>query len=319
MLDDTLGKLHFWITFLGTYAIFFPMHYLGLLGMPRRYYAIERHRVHPAVGASLNEFITVAALIVGAAQLVFVYNLSGATGAASRADGNPWRAASLEWQTPDTPPKHGNWGPTLPVVYRWAYDYSVPGAAEDFIPQNEPPAEADRRARARSRDAPRHAVRSPRHRWSWRHGHRRLVAGAPACSTRSRGCEQRAVDAAVATASSRCRRPSGSWVFIGVATSLFSLFITAYCMRMDGADWTAARAAVPAVAQHRRAGARAASRCMDARMPRAAASSTRVQPALVAGGLLTLRLPGGQLLGLAAAARAGLLRRGNPADASSTC
>ena len=84
-------------------------------------------------------FITVAALTVGAAQLVFVFNMVWSLFRGERAGGNPWRATTLEWQTPETPPAHGNWGRDLPVVYRWAYDYSVPGADQDFIPQNQPP------------------------------------------------------------------------------------------------------------------------------------------------------------------------------------
>ncbi len=139
MLNDTLGKFHFWVTFLGTYAIYYPMHYLGFLGVPRRYYAIENAELVPQSAHSLNEAITIAALIVGVVQLVFLYNLIWSYFKGKPAGSNPWRATTLEWQTPETPPKHGNFGPTLPVVYRWAYDYSVPGAAEDFIPQNQPP------------------------------------------------------------------------------------------------------------------------------------------------------------------------------------
>jgi cytochrome c oxidase subunit I len=139
MLNDTLGKLHFWITFLGTYAIFFPMHYLGILGMPRRYYAFGQYDFIPPSAHALNTFISVVALCVAVTQLVFVFNLVWSAFRGKRADGNPWRAASLEWQTPDTPPGHGNWGPQLPVAYRWAYAYSVPGAPEDFIAQNAPP------------------------------------------------------------------------------------------------------------------------------------------------------------------------------------
>jgi cytochrome c oxidase subunit 1 len=138
MLDDRLGKLHFWVTFLGTYAIYFPMHYLGVLGMPRRYYNFEHYQFIPDSAHSLNVFITVAALIVGVTQLVFVYNLVWSTFRGPAAGSNPWRAASLEWFTPETPPKHNNWGPHLPVVHRWAYAYSVPGAPEDFIAQNAP-------------------------------------------------------------------------------------------------------------------------------------------------------------------------------------
>jgi len=138
MLDDRLGHLHFWVTFIGTYAIYFPMHYLGLLGMPRRYYEYRNYQFIPDSAHQLNTFITVAAIIVGVTQLVFVFNLLWSLKAGRRAEPNPWRAASLEWFTPDTPPRHGNWGATLPVVHRWAYAYSVPGAPEDFIPQTAP-------------------------------------------------------------------------------------------------------------------------------------------------------------------------------------
>ena len=140
MLDDRLGKIHFWATFLGTYAIYLPMHYLGFLGVPRRYYSIGGTDFIPESAHSLNVGITLAALIVGAFQFVFLYNLIWSYFKGKPAGRNPWRATTLEWQTPDTPPKHGNFGAKLPVVYRWAYDYSVPGAAEDFIPQNQPPA-----------------------------------------------------------------------------------------------------------------------------------------------------------------------------------
>jgi len=138
MLNDTLGRLHFWVTFLGVYAIYLPMHYLGILGVPRRYYAYTTADF-PASVQSLNASITIAALIVAFAQLFFLINLFWSLRHGREAGGNPWRATTLEWQTPDTPPKHGNWGAKLPVVYRWAYDYSVPGASADFIPQNVPP------------------------------------------------------------------------------------------------------------------------------------------------------------------------------------
>jgi cytochrome c oxidase subunit 1 len=140
MLNDTLGKIHFWFTFLGTYAIYLPMHYLGILGVPRRYFANGVTDFIPASAQSANVSITIAALIVGATQLIFIVNLIWSLRYGKPSGPNPWRATTLEWQTPDTPPKHGNWGPKLPVVYRWAYDYSVPGAKADFLPQNEPPA-----------------------------------------------------------------------------------------------------------------------------------------------------------------------------------
>jgi cytochrome c oxidase subunit 1 len=139
-LDETLGKIHFWVTFIGTYCVFFPMHYLGYMGMPRRYYAFDNLSFMPPSTQTLNAFISVAALVTGLVQLLFVYNVIVSRKSGRKADGNPWRATTLEWQTADTPPTHGNFGHHLPAVYRWAYDYSVPGATEDFIPQNQPPA-----------------------------------------------------------------------------------------------------------------------------------------------------------------------------------
>jgi cytochrome c oxidase subunit I len=138
MFNQTLGKLHFWFTFLGTYAIYLPMHYLGFLGVPRRYFAMGSTDFIPESAQSLNASITVSALIVGASQLFFLYNMYWSVRHGEKAAANPWDAASLEWQTPEQPPRHGNWGPQLPVVHRWAYDYSVPGVDEDFIPQNVP-------------------------------------------------------------------------------------------------------------------------------------------------------------------------------------
>jgi len=138
MWNEMLGRLHFWLTFVGTYLIYFPMHYLGFLGMPRRYYEYGQTALVPHSAHMLNAFITVVALAVGVSQLIFFYNFIWSYFYGPKAEVNPWRATSLEWQTPQTPPEHGNWGPKLPTVYRWAYDYSVPGAPEDFIPQNVP-------------------------------------------------------------------------------------------------------------------------------------------------------------------------------------
>ena len=143
MLDDGLGKLHFWVTFLGTYAVYLPMHYLGFLGVPRRYFAMGATDFIPASAQDLNASITIAALIVGAAQMIFLYNVIVSLRHGEKAGKNPWRATSLEWQTPDVPPHHGNWGPELPKVYRWAYDYSVPGAKDDYIPQTQPVLEGE--------------------------------------------------------------------------------------------------------------------------------------------------------------------------------
>ena len=139
MLDDTMGKLHFWITFLGTYAIYYPMHYLGFAGVPRRYFANGETAFMSDSVQDLNAAITVAALVVAAAQMIFLYNLVYSYFRGRASGPNPWQATTLEWQTPHTPPKHGNFGATTPIVYRWAYDYSVPGALHDFIPQNVPP------------------------------------------------------------------------------------------------------------------------------------------------------------------------------------
>ncbi len=139
MLNDSLGKFHFWVTFLGSYAIYLPMHYIGFLGVPRRYYAMGNTYFVPESVQTLNAAITIAALIVGVVQMVFLYNLVWSYFKGKPSGDNPWEATTLEWQTADTPPQHGNFGKELPVVYRWAYDYSVPGAEKDFIPQNQPP------------------------------------------------------------------------------------------------------------------------------------------------------------------------------------
>jgi cytochrome c oxidase subunit 1 len=136
MLSNRLGKLHFWCTFLGTYAIYLPMHYLGFLGVPRRYYAMGTTDFIPESAQTLNAGITVAAILVGLAQLIFIANVIWSIFKGKKADANPWQATTLEWQTPQVPPAHGNWGESLPTVHRWAYDFSVPGAVDDFIPQN---------------------------------------------------------------------------------------------------------------------------------------------------------------------------------------
>ena len=139
MLNEALGQFHFWVTFIGAYTIFLPIHYLGFLGVPRRYFEMGETNFIPESAGTLNAFITVTALIVGFAQMVFIFNMVISCFKGKPAGSNPWNAASLEWQTSEVPPGHGNFGKELPVVYRWAYDYGVPGAAQDFIPQNVPP------------------------------------------------------------------------------------------------------------------------------------------------------------------------------------
>jgi cytochrome c oxidase subunit 1 len=141
MLDDRMGKIHFWVSFVGSYAIYYPMHYLGFMGVPRRYYSIHGTDFIPQSAHDVNVAITVAALVVGAAQILFLYNLISSYFRGRPSGPNPWRATSLEWRTADTPPKHGNFGDHLPVVYRWAYDYSVPGVNIDYNPQDVPPSE----------------------------------------------------------------------------------------------------------------------------------------------------------------------------------
>ena len=143
MLNDTIGKWHFWLTAIGTYVIYFPMHYLGFVGVPRRYYdnvlaSGGEQAFYPESAAILNQGISIAAFIVGAAQFLFVYNLIVSYWRGREAGPNPWGATSLEWRTPQTPPIHGNWGDKLPTVHRWAYDFSVPGEKEDFIAQDVP-------------------------------------------------------------------------------------------------------------------------------------------------------------------------------------
>lgn len=141
MLDETLGKFHFWVTFLGAYAIFLPLHYLGFLGVPRRYFELADLAFIPESVQPLNAFITIMTLVVGLAQIVFFINVVKTLINGKKAEKNPWKANSLEWQTETVPPGHGNFG-ELPLVYRWPYDYSVPGATQDFLPQNMSPEEA---------------------------------------------------------------------------------------------------------------------------------------------------------------------------------
>jgi cytochrome c oxidase subunit 1 len=144
MMHEGMGKIHFWTTFLGTYAIYLPMHYLGFLGVPRRYFSVEGTSFIPASAHDLNIGITLAALFVGGFQLLFLYNLFWSYFKGKPSGPNPWNATTLEWQTSETPPIHGNFGPELPKVYRWAYDFSVPGAVDDFIPQNVAPQDVKR-------------------------------------------------------------------------------------------------------------------------------------------------------------------------------
>jgi len=141
MLNEAMGQFHFWVTFIGAYLIYFPLHYLGFVGVPRRYYEIGETSFIPDSAATLNQFVTVMVLIVGFAQVVFIFNLIRSLSKGDVAERNPWKATTLEWQTAEQPPGHGNFGDELPSVYRWAYEFSRPGVKADFVPQNIAPDE----------------------------------------------------------------------------------------------------------------------------------------------------------------------------------
>jgi cytochrome c oxidase subunit I len=136
MMDERLGYLHFWITFICAYLVFFPMHFMGLDGVPRRYYALTEF---PAFNRwlTVNTFITFAAIAAGLAQVAFLFNFIYSIFWGKKTVQNPWNSNTLEWTAP-IEHHHGNWIGEIPTVYRWAYDYSKPGAEEDFIPQNIP-------------------------------------------------------------------------------------------------------------------------------------------------------------------------------------
>ena len=136
MLDEKLGYVHFWITFVGAYLVFFPMHYIGIAGFPRRYYTWTGFEAFNTF-TDLNAFISVAALITFAAQFIFVFNFIYSIFKGRKAPANPWHSNTLEWTTPIIP-GHGNWPGEIPTVYRWPYDYSKPGAQADYIPQTVP-------------------------------------------------------------------------------------------------------------------------------------------------------------------------------------
>jgi len=136
MMNKTLGYVHFWATFVGVYLVFFPMHYLGIAGFPRRYYQWSGFETFNTY-ADLNSFISIAAILTFVAQFVFLYNFIYSIFKGKKATANPWNSTTLEWTTP-IEPGHGNWPGEIPTVYRWPYDYSKPGSAVDFIPQNVP-------------------------------------------------------------------------------------------------------------------------------------------------------------------------------------
>jgi cytochrome c oxidase subunit 1 len=136
MMNKKLGYFHFWITFISAYGVFFPMHFLGLAGLPRRYYTNSAFPMFDEL-TNINEVITFFAIIGGIVQLLFIFNFIYSIFKGTKATQNPWKSNTLEWTTP-VERIHGNWPGEIPEVERWAYDYSKPGADEDFIPQTVP-------------------------------------------------------------------------------------------------------------------------------------------------------------------------------------
>jgi len=136
MMNEKLGYIHFWLSFAGIYLVFFPMHYIGIAGYPRRYYSFTAFETFNSF-TDLNMFITIASILTLGAQLIFVFNFFYSMARGRKASLNPWKSNTLEWTTP-LHPKHGNWPGEIPKIYRWPYDYSKPGAKDDFIPQHIP-------------------------------------------------------------------------------------------------------------------------------------------------------------------------------------
>jgi cytochrome c oxidase subunit 1 len=136
MLNKNLGYLHFWVTAVCAYGVFFPMHFIGMAGLPRRYYTNTNFPLFDDL-QDVNVIITVFALVGGVFQLVFLWNFFYSMFYGQKTIQNPWRSNTLEWTAP-IEHIHGNWPGEIPHVHRWAYDYSKPGYDEDFVPQNTP-------------------------------------------------------------------------------------------------------------------------------------------------------------------------------------
>jgi len=136
MMDNRLGYIHFWLTFVGVYLVFFPLHYIGIAGFPRRYYSFTSFDAFSSF-ADLNAFVSAAAILTFGAQFIFLFNFFYSMYKGRKATQNPWKSNTLEWTTPVVP-GHGNWPGPIPKIYRWPYDYSKPGAEDDFIPQTVP-------------------------------------------------------------------------------------------------------------------------------------------------------------------------------------
>ncbi|MDA2934604.1 cbb3-type cytochrome c oxidase subunit I [Acidobacteria bacterium AH-259-D05] len=136
MMNEKLGKLHFWLTLPAFYFIFLSQHFLGLGGMPRRYYSFASFNYLEEI-RDINIFITLATFVLGVGQAVFLINFFWSLAKGAKAGENPWKATTLEWTTP-SPPPHGNWGEVMPTVHRWPYEYGLEGASQDYIPQDAP-------------------------------------------------------------------------------------------------------------------------------------------------------------------------------------
>ena len=136
MMNKSMGYLHFWLTFVSAYGVFFPMHFTGLAGLPRRYYSNAEFPIFDEL-QDINVIITMFAIGGGIAQLIFIFNFFYSMWRGPKAPQNPWNSNTLEWTTP-VEHLHGNWPGAIPEVHRWAYDYSKPGHDEDFVPQNTP-------------------------------------------------------------------------------------------------------------------------------------------------------------------------------------
>jgi cytochrome c oxidase subunit 1 len=139
MMNETLGKWHFALSFIGVYATFMPMHWLGLEGNVRRYSSFPSDYMHGSL--PLHRFITYSALFLGASQLIFLVNLLWSRIRGPVAPDNPWQATSLEWST-TSPPPFDNFGGVHPVVYHGPNEYGVSGPRGDYIMQTDPPSTA---------------------------------------------------------------------------------------------------------------------------------------------------------------------------------
>ncbi|WP_298221302.1 cbb3-type cytochrome c oxidase subunit I [Flavobacterium sp.] len=136
MLNKNLGYIHFWVTAVCAYGVFFPMHFIGLAGLPRRYYTNTNFPLFDDL-QNVNVLITTFALVGGVFQLVFLFNFFYSIFYGKKTVQNPWKSNTLEWTAP-IEHIHGNWPGEIPHVHRWPYDYSKPGHDDDFVPQNVP-------------------------------------------------------------------------------------------------------------------------------------------------------------------------------------